>query len=224
MIKWENVETALFDMDGTIIDLIFDSRFWSEHLPHGLAQKHGYSLEKAKARVQEHSDAVYGTLPWYCIDAWSEELDINVGDLKPALKHLIQFRPHAEKLLQTLKQLNITTLLVTNAHPTSLSLKMTTCPFSGYFNHIISAHDYGFAKESQDFWTKLKKNHPFEPSKTVFFDDNEQVLAQAKSQEIKFLFSIAQPDSSNQPRKSSDFPLLECFSEILPQYPHPHKI
>ena len=33
MIDWREIDTVLLDMDGTLLDLHFDSHFWLEHLP-----------------------------------------------------------------------------------------------------------------------------------------------------------------------------------------------
>ena len=42
---WENIETVLLDMDGTLLDLHFDNHFWLQHVPVCYAEKHGLSHE-----------------------------------------------------------------------------------------------------------------------------------------------------------------------------------
>ena len=32
-VDWEQIDTVLLDMDGTLLDLHFDNYFWTEHLP-----------------------------------------------------------------------------------------------------------------------------------------------------------------------------------------------
>ena len=39
MIAWEEVDTVLLDMDGTLLDLHFDTRFWLHHLPRRYAEQ-----------------------------------------------------------------------------------------------------------------------------------------------------------------------------------------
>ena len=33
MINWNEIDTVLLDMDGTLLDLYFDNYFWQEYLP-----------------------------------------------------------------------------------------------------------------------------------------------------------------------------------------------
>ena len=33
MLEWNSIDTVLFDMDGTVLDLHFDNLFWLEVLP-----------------------------------------------------------------------------------------------------------------------------------------------------------------------------------------------
>ena len=40
MIDWDNIDTVLLDMDGTLLDLHFDSHFWLEHLPRRYVELH----------------------------------------------------------------------------------------------------------------------------------------------------------------------------------------
>ena len=47
-------------------------------------------------------------------------------------------------------------LLVTNAHPDTVAIKDAKTGLGDYFDGIHSSHDYGHAKESQDFWTRCK--------------------------------------------------------------------
>ncbi len=49
-VDWSQVDTVLLDMDGTLLDLHFDNRFWNEHLPRCYAQARG--LDEAAARAE----------------------------------------------------------------------------------------------------------------------------------------------------------------------------
>ena len=40
MIDWREIDTVLLDMDGTLLDLHFDSHFWLEHLPRRYVELH----------------------------------------------------------------------------------------------------------------------------------------------------------------------------------------
>ena len=40
-LNWSGIDTVLLDMDGTLLDLAFDSLFWLQHVPLTLRQQIG---------------------------------------------------------------------------------------------------------------------------------------------------------------------------------------
>jgi len=40
MIAWNNLDTLLLDLDGTLLDLHYDNHFWLEHVPRRYAETH----------------------------------------------------------------------------------------------------------------------------------------------------------------------------------------
>jgi FMN phosphatase YigB (HAD superfamily) len=44
MLDWSSVETVLLDLDGTLLDLHFDTYFWTEHLPLRYAERSGIGV------------------------------------------------------------------------------------------------------------------------------------------------------------------------------------
>ena len=44
MIDWQRIDTVFLDMDGTLLDLNFDTYFWMEHVPRRFSEKHGVEL------------------------------------------------------------------------------------------------------------------------------------------------------------------------------------
>lgn len=216
MINWQAINTVLFDMDGTLLDLHYDAQFWGSYLPKHLSAAQQISLEEAHARISERVVRTRGQLTWYCIDDWSDALGIDVAALKPNLAHLIQPRPNALTLLKSLQKLPLRILMVTNAHPASLQVKMAYCPLETFFHRIISSHQVGIAKEATEFWHYLQKEEAFDPSTTALFDDTAAVLASAEHYGIAHLFDIAQPNSQLAAKASSNYTLIDCFSHILP--------
>jgi putative hydrolase of the HAD superfamily len=85
-----------------------------------------------------------------------------------------------------------------------------------YFDELISSHNLGLAKENQGFWNQLQKVEPFEPSRTILFDDSLSVLYQAQREGIKYLYGILKPDSQKPKVINSEFPLVEDFKDLLP--------
>jgi phosphoglycolate phosphatase-like HAD superfamily hydrolase len=52
-IDWHNIDTVLFDMDGTLLDLHYDNYFWLQHLPEQYALLKGCSVDEARERLKD---------------------------------------------------------------------------------------------------------------------------------------------------------------------------
>lgn len=216
MPDWSDIDTVLFDMDGTLLDLHFDNYFWEHLVPQNWALQLGITQEEAWSRLSDHYRALHGQLDWYCIDYWTDKLQLDIRALKERTRYRIAVRPNAELLLMRLRQHQKKLVLVTNAHPDSLGLKMRETALDRHFDATISSHELGKAKENAGFWTSLQVREFFEPRRTALFDDNLQVLRQARAEGIRHLFAIHQPDSQRAPLPPAEFPQIADFAEILP--------
>jgi 5'-nucleotidase len=216
MVNWDAIDTVMLDMDGTLLDLHFDNFFWLDHLPQRYAQIHCVDIATAQQRLSEHIRQHEGTLQWYCLEFWSNALAVDIASLKEEIKHKIQVRPHVGEFLQRLRQCGKKVLLVTNAHPQSLSLKMQVTKIDQWLDIIISSHEFNEPKESQKFWQQLQAREQFDPERTLFIDDTVRILDSAKRFGIKHLLGIHQPDSQI-PRCMNEYPAIEQFDEIMPE-------
>ncbi len=216
MINWQNISTVFLDMDGTLLDLRFDNYFWLEYLPQVFAETHVLPLADAKAYLQQLSEQKKGTLDWYCLHHWSQCLNLVITELKQHTVHLITERPYALEFLAAIKASGLTLALITNAHPESLALKLKHSRIESFFHHIYSAHDFGYPKESYQFWSLLSEKLAFAPENTLFIDDNEQVLASAHGFGLRHLYCIAQPDSRGAVRTRARYPVIAHFEDVMP--------
>ena len=66
-LPWNKIKTVLLDMDGTLLDLHYDSHFWLEHLPKKYAGIKGISEEQGKEYMMAEYRQVFGTIDWYCL-------------------------------------------------------------------------------------------------------------------------------------------------------------
>lgn len=215
MVEWEEINTVLLDMDGTLLDLYFDNYFWQEYLPAHWGQLHGMDIETAKQELIPRMKSREGTLSWYCLDFWSSELNINVMKLKADIEHLIRIRPSALEFLVSLVDMGKKPIMVTNAHEDLITMKLEKTGIGKYFQVVVSSHRLGAPKEDLLFWQKLNNGIKFIPAKSLLIDDNIAVLRAARSHGVSRLFSIAQPDSRGPVRDTEEFPAIDDFSRIL---------
>lgn len=215
-LPWTEIRTVLLDMDGTLLDLRFDNHFWRELVPARYAERHGLALDQARATIQARTQAVEGTLHWYCLDYWTQDLALDIVALKREIEHLIAVRPHVVEFLDALRAAGKRIALVTNAHRDSLALKMEKTRLAGHFDALICAHDLQQVKEQPEFWLRLQEVEPFGPATTLLVDDHPAILRAARQYGIAYLLSVRQPDSAAPPRALDEFPAIDDFSELLP--------
>ena len=84
-----------------------------------------------------------------------------------------------------------------------------------YFDHIISSHEIGLAKESLGFWTGFQRRYNFNKSRSILLDDNLNVLKAAKEFGIKHTYGVQRPNSKGETYSSEDFFLIENYSSLL---------
>ena len=215
MIDWNKIDTVLLDMDGTLLDLNFDNHFWKEFVPLNYAQKHGQTIAQAKDELVPLFKSMEGKIEWYCLDYWSQVLELDIVGLKAEIAGLISVLPHVVEFLEAVRRSPRKVLLVTNAHPGSLGLKMEKTCLHPFFDEIISAHASGKPKEHFGFWHWLRQRQPFDPSRTLLIDDSLAVLQAAHAFGIQHLLSVSRPDSRQPKKVILDYPAIEDFRELM---------
>ncbi|MEJ2396742.1 MAG: GMP/IMP nucleotidase [Gammaproteobacteria bacterium] len=216
MVDWQQIHTVLLDMDGTLLDLHFDNYFWREHVPLRFAEKHQISVDHAKDRLFPQFREKEGTMEWYCVDYWSDTLDLDIAMLKAEVDHLISIHPYVLEFLSQVRAAGKTLALVTNAHQKSLMLKLERTALHNHLDHVICSHDFGMPKENPQFWDKLKGRLPFENNSSLLIDDSLAVLRSARGYGIRWLLAVRNPDSKTPPRTIDEFEAIDSFSQILP--------
>ena len=216
MIDWNDIDTVFLDMDGTLLDLQFDSHFWYHHLPQRFAEAYGLSFEEAQADLTGRYRAMRGTLQWYCADYWSQALGLDVVALKHEIRHRVTRMPHAEEFLVRVNASGRPCYLVTNAHPEFVDIKLEESELRAHFRKVVSSHEFNTPKESPEFWERLRSAVAHEPARTLMVDDDQEVLAHAEQAGIGSLVTVRQPDSGQPAREALDYPSIRDFSDIMP--------
>jgi len=217
MIDWNKIQTVLLDMDGTLLDLNFDNHFWLSHIPLRYSEKHNISFDHAHDKLMPIFKSVEGTIDWYCVDYWSERLELDIAQLKAEVAHLIAIHPYVLEFLDALQKNNIRSVLVTNAHQKSLALKLKHTQLDAHLDHIVCSHDYGVPKEDQSFWQQFHAEENFSNHSTLLIDDSLSVLRSAQKYGIEHLLAVYDPDSQQPTREIEGFEAIYSFKDIMPK-------
>ncbi|NNC97485.1 MAG: GMP/IMP nucleotidase, partial [Gammaproteobacteria bacterium] len=216
MLEWDNIDTVLLDMDGTLLDLAFDNLFWVKLVPEHYAKTHNMSHSDVIESLAPHFEQKRHSLDWYNLDYWSDYLKIDLAALKVAHQQHIDFLPMAEFFLQRLQKQEQQVLIVTNADPKAYMIKHAKTGVGDWVDEVITSHDLGYPKEEQDFWHVLQEHVGFDKSTSLFVDDSPRVLQAAHDYGIEHVAAICKPDTSREGSAFTD----ESSLQELPERVH----
>ena len=214
-LNWDSIDTVLLDMDGTLLDLHFDSFFWKQHLIKKYSKVNAVKPEQVSSNIHQQLLAKQGSLKWYCTDYWSKQFELDIIAAQKEVRHLINERPQAMEFLNCLGEMGKQRVLITNSDRPCLELKFAATCIQQSLDVVISSHDYGVPKEQQQFWLELQKNVPFNPQTTLFIDDSLPILNSAKTFGIKYILGIKKPDSGEPEVSLSEFPTIDQFMSLV---------
>lgn len=204
-VDWGRVQTVLLDMDGTLLDLAYDNHFWTEHLPARYAELQGISLQASNDFLGPIFESTHGTLDWYCIDYWTERLQVDISALKRETAERVGWLDGAQVFLRSLEVRGLPRWLVTNAHPKSLSLKVERTGLDRFLDAQFSTHSFGFPKEDENFWSRFSLDTGLDLGACLLIDDNLRVLETAGACGVGQCVAITRPDSRH-PERELDIP------------------
>ena len=199
-VDWTEVDHVLLDMDGTLLDLAFDNDFWGQRIHEKYASIHDISVEQTVAKFEPLFKRVAGTLSWYSTDFWSQQYGYSIIEHSRAYAVGIRWLPFAKEFLHALRESDVRSTIVTNAHPDIVRLKHEITGITDLVDRTISSHTLGHAKESPNFWRQLQAELKFRPASTLFFDDSPAVLSAAIDFGIERSIAICHPDSTRPKR------------------------
>lgn len=216
LVDWKQIGYVFLDMDGTLLDLHYDNYFWLEHVPRRYAEQEGLDEMQARAYLFRRYKALEGRLQWYCVEFWSDELGLDIAALKRQLSHKIAVHPEVVPFLEAVRASGKRLALVTNAHGMSVDLKLDKTGLRQYFHRVISSHEFGVPKEDPEFWTRLGRSEVYDSRRTLFVDDNLDVLRVAAHAGIGRVLAVRNPDSRGDPKDTGEFDAIAGFGELFP--------
>ena len=104
LLPWDDIDTILLDMDGTILDLNYDNHVWNQALPSAYAEKHSISEEAARSKLIDHMQEIHGTIDFYSFPYWAQYTVLDITALHRGFTELIQCRPGAKAFLKWAKE------------------------------------------------------------------------------------------------------------------------
>ena len=213
MIEWDEIDTVFLDVDGALIDLNFEFFLWHELVPQRYAQKHDVSIKVAKNRLFEAH--VAKGLDLYSLPYWSNFTGLDMKALHYEIKHLLKYRPGVQTFLKTMKSVSARVAITTNAHSQSFLFKDENLALSNRVDAWYSSEHIGAPKEDGDFWSRLAKIEPFDPTRTVLIDDTLEVLDCARDFGIAHLITTTQPNLAQPARTTLHYPAIDNYMDLF---------
>lgn len=213
--NWADIDCVLLDLDGTLLDLHYDTEFWHRAVPQAWGAARGLDHAAALAQLQPRFRAREGTLDWYCIEFWSRELQLDIAAMKRSDTALIRWLPGARQFVRGVRALGKRLVLATNSHPETLAIKDTRTAVLAEFDASFSSHTFGAPKEHPQFWDALRVAEPFDPARTLFVDDSLPVLRAARVAGIAHVVAVRRPDSTRDARHHDEFPAVDSVAELI---------
>ena len=179
MTKFNSTTAILSDLDGVILDLNYDMKFWTDWLPNTLALETGKSSTEVKADIKSMMSDQEASLNWYDLNYWDELLGIDSLEIIKNQEDRCSFLKGSEDALKKIASLSNPKYILTNGDPRLFDFKSESANFLDYFDsHICSMH-LGYAKEQKEFWALAGQYLKVNLKNSIFIDDNFKVVTSA---------------------------------------------
>jgi putative hydrolase of the HAD superfamily len=185
MVKINSTTAILSDLDGVILDLAYDKKFWELWLPEQVTRQTNKSIEKAKAEIMTEIDIQRGTLNFYDLNYWDDLLNVDCMQIFQEKEERCSYLAGSYEALQRLSTLKNPKYILTNGDPRIQEYKAETQNFLEFFDSIFYSMHAGYPKESKEFWALARHNLNLEFEDAIFIDDDLKVVTAAAKAGIK---------------------------------------
>jgi GMP/IMP 5'-nucleotidase len=214
-LDWDRIDDVLLDMDGTLLDRHFDNFFFEEELPRRYAAMQGLSFEAARDRLMAMYRSVEGELAWTDLHYWTKRVGIDVVAMHRELDYMIGFLPGAEAFLRELRARGKRIIVLTNAHQAGVAVKSAKTGLDRYVDRIVDAFEVGYLKMRPEYWPTCQQLVEFNPTRSLYVDDDESCLGAARQFGIAGIVHSAKSSSKLPPIHSSRFTSVEQLSQLV---------
>ena len=185
MVKLNSTTAILSDLDGVILDLAYDIKFWELWLPEQVANQTNKSIEETKAEIMAEIDIQRGTLNFYDLNYWDDLLNVDCMQIFKEKTERCSYLRGSYEALQRLSTLKNPKYILTNGDPRIQDYKAETQNFLEFFDSIFYSMHVGYPKESKEFWALARHNLNLDFEDTIFIDDDLKVVTAAAKAGIK---------------------------------------
>ena len=158
MVKLNSTTAILSDLDGVILNLDYDIKFWESWLPEHVANQSNQNLEEIKIKIQAEIDTQRGTLNFYDLNYWDDLLNVDCMEIIREQEEKCSYLKGSYKALQRLSTLKNPKHILTNGDPRAQEYKAKTHNFLEFFDSIFYSMHAGYPKEQKEFWTLARHN------------------------------------------------------------------
>lgn len=118
--------------------------------------------------------------------------------------------------LDALKASGKRRILLTNAHPHNLAVKLEHTGLASHLDLLLSTHTFGYPKEDQRLWHAVTEETGLQPERTLFIDDSEPILDSAARFGIRYCLGVTNPDSGLAEKSYLRHPGLNDYRQMIP--------
>lgn len=212
---WSAIDTVLLDLDGTLLDQAYDNHIWRDLIPQRYAELRGLDPQAACSEIGRLFDGRSGTLDWYDIDFWSRSLGVDVGALHREVRSHVAWLPGAREFLTRVRAAGKRLVLLTNSHPTALAVKHEVTGVLDYLDAAVSSQEFGTPKEDPRFWVAAQARFGYDPSRSLFADDNAKMLDAARAAGVRWVYGIRHWDTKGSRRDHAAAPAVDHVIDLL---------
>ena len=185
MVKPNSTTAILLDLDGVILNLEYDIKFWESWLPDHVANQSNRNLEEIKAEIQAEIDIQRGTLNFYDLNYWDNLLNVDCMNIIKEQEEKCAYLEGSYEALQRLSTLKNPMHILTNGDPRAQEYKAETQNFLEFFDSIFYSMHAGYSKEEKEFWALARHNLNLNFEDAIFIDDDFKVITAAAKAGIK---------------------------------------